>query len=89
MPDETDEPANSTQRRRRGGTGRRRKPHSARRKALVITAWSAASVVLLGGAGLGYLYFKLNGNIHGVDINSALGTDRPENIDNGSMDILV
>ncbi|MDG4861757.1 LCP family protein, partial [Streptomyces sp. T-3] len=51
--------------------------------------WSAASVVLLGGAGLGYLYFKLNGNIHGVDINSALGTDRPENIDNGSMDILV
>ena len=39
--------------------------------------------------GLGYLYFKLNGNLNGVDINAALGPDRPKNVDNGSMDILV
>ncbi|NBE51552.1 LCP family protein [Streptomyces boluensis] len=90
MPDESDEPADSTaNRRRRGATGRRRKPRGPRRKALVVTAWAAASVVLAGGIGLGYVYFKLNGNINGVDINAALGTDRPDDVDNGSMDILV
>ncbi len=74
---------------RRGAKGRRRKPRTTRRKALVITAWTAAGVVVLGGAGLGYLYYKFNGNLHAVDINAALGTDRPEDVDNGSMDILV
>lgn len=69
--------------------GRRRRKPPQRRKALVIAAWSAAGVVLLGGAGLGYFYFKLNGNLKTVDIDQALGTDRPQNIDNGSMDILV
>ncbi|GHH80931.1 transcriptional regulator [Streptomyces sulfonofaciens] len=74
---------------RRGGKGRRRKPRSAGRKALVATAWAAAALVLLGGGGLGYVYLKLNGNLSGVDINAALGKDRPRNVDNGSMDILV
>ncbi|UFQ18064.1 MULTISPECIES: LCP family protein [Streptomyces] len=81
-------PADTRPRRPRGGGGKRRKPRR-RSKALVITAWSAASVVVLGGTGLGVVYFKLNGNIKGVDINAALGTDRPEDIDNGSQDILV
>ncbi|MGW0732856.1 LCP family protein [Streptomyces sp. NPDC002851] len=86
---ESDDPLTSRPRRRRGGTGRRRKPRSTRRKALTVTAWAAASVVVLGGAGLGYVYFKLDGNLRGVDINAALGTDRPDDVDNGSMDILV
>ncbi|MFI8929593.1 LCP family protein [Streptomyces sp. NPDC053474] len=73
----------------RGKRGRRRKPRSTRKKALVISAWTAAGVVVLGGTGLGYVYFKLNGNIKGVDINAALGTDRPLDVDNGSQDILV
>ncbi|GHE54599.1 transcriptional regulator [Streptomyces longispororuber] len=73
----------------RGKRGRRRKPPSKRKKALVISAWTAAGVTVLGGTGLGYVYVKLNGNIKGVDINAALGTDRPENVDNGSQDILV
>ncbi|WP_030685188.1 LCP family protein [Streptomyces sp. NRRL B-1347] len=73
----------------RGKRGRRRKPRSKRKKALVISAWTAAGVVVLGGTGLGYVYFKLNGNIKGVDINAALGTDRPLDVDNGSQDILV
>jgi LCP family protein required for cell wall assembly len=60
-----------------------------RRKALVVTAWTAAALAVLGGSGLGYVYVKLNGNISGVDINAALGGDRPKNVDNGSMDILV
>ncbi|MER5890156.1 LCP family protein [Streptomyces sp. NPDC001941] len=71
------------------GSGSRRKKPTTRRRALTVAAWSAAGLVLVGGTGLGYVYFKLNGNIQGVDINAQLGTDRPENIDNGSLDILV
>ncbi|MBT2480871.1 LCP family protein [Streptomyces sp. ISL-94] len=73
----------------RRAAGRRRRKPPARRRALVIAAWSAAGVVLLGGAGLGYFYVKFNGNLKTVDIDQALGTDRPQNVDNGSMDILV
>ncbi|MFC9844871.1 LCP family protein [Streptomyces sp. NPDC060223] len=69
--------------------GRRRKARSKRRKGLLITAWVAAGIVVLGGTGAGYLYFKLNGNIKSVDINQVLGTDRPEKVDNGSENILV
>lgn len=70
-------------------TGRRRRPRSGRRRALRATAWTVAGAVVLGGAGLGFVYFKLDGNISGVDINAALGTDRPQDVPNGSMDILV
>ncbi|MFI9205604.1 LCP family protein [Streptomyces sp. NPDC053048] len=74
---------------RRGGKrGRRRKP-PVRRKGRRIAAWSTAAVVLATGAGLGFLYFKFNGNLHSVDINAALGKNRPDNVDNGSQDILV
>ncbi|MEU6677719.1 LCP family protein [Streptomyces sp. NPDC046853] len=89
MSDESAPAADTASKRSRGGGGRRRKPREKRSKVLVVTAWTAASVVVLGGTGLGFVYFKLNGNIKGVDINQALGTDRPENIDNGSQDILV
>ncbi|MFG2412114.1 LCP family protein [Streptomyces goshikiensis] len=72
----------------RAAARRLRKP-PARRRALGVAAWSAAGVVLLGGAGLGYYYVKFNGNLKTVDIDAALGSDRPRNVDNGSMDILV
>ncbi|MFJ3926802.1 LCP family protein [Streptomyces sp. NPDC090022] len=71
----------------RRAAGHRRKPP--RRRALRVVAWTAAGVVVLGGAGLGYFYVKLNGNLKSVDIDAALGKDRPENVDNGSLDILV
>lgn len=70
-------------------TGRRRKGPTRRRRVMTITLCTLTSAVLLGGAGLGYVYFKLNGNLKGVDINAALGHDRPKNIDDGSMNILV
>ena len=59
------------------------------RRILRVAAWAGAAAVVVGGSGLGFVYFKLNGNISGVDINAALGTDRPYDADNGSMDILV
>ncbi|MEV1054094.1 LCP family protein [Streptomyces sp. NPDC049887] len=72
-----------------GGTGSRRKPPTARRRAATLAAWSVAGLVLVGGSGLGWVYLKLDGNIQGVDISGRLGTDRPDDVDNGSMDILV
>ncbi|MFF5495479.1 LCP family protein [Streptomyces aquilus] len=68
--------------------GRRRKTRGGH-KGLKIAAWTAAGIVVLGGTGAGYLYFKLNGNIKSVDIDQALGTDRPTKVDNGSENILV
>jgi len=79
-------PGSQTPRHR--GRGRRRKPRQ-RRKGLLIAAWTAAGIVVLGGTGAGYLYFKLNGNLQSVDIDQALGTDRPKKTDNGSENILV
>ncbi|MEN2421913.1 LCP family protein [Streptomyces rimosus] len=83
--------ANPAKSRSRGirATGRRRKGPTRRRRVLTITICALVSCVLLGGAGLGYVYFKLNGNLTGVDINAALGKDRPKDNDDGSMDILV
>ncbi|WP_112470286.1 LCP family protein [Streptomyces triticisoli] len=74
---------------RRRARGRRRKPRTGRRRALTVAAWTAAGIVVLGGTGVGYLYFKLNGNLETVDINQVLGTDRPTKADNGSENILV
>ncbi|MFJ6837633.1 LCP family protein [Streptomyces sp. NPDC091209] len=80
------DPASSAPRRPKG---RRRKTRSTRSRALIVTAWTAAGIVVLGGTGAGYLYFKLNGNLKSVDINQALGSDRPMKVDNGSENILV
>ncbi|MFI9647408.1 LCP family protein [Streptomyces sp. NPDC052040] len=79
----------ATDPRRRRAKGRRRKPRAKGRTALLVTAWTAGGVLLLGGTGVGYLYFKLNGNLKSVDINDALGTHRPAKADNGSENILV
>ncbi|MBY8879608.1 LCP family protein [Actinacidiphila acidipaludis] len=66
------------------GDGRRR-----RRRSLKVVACVTAGLVLAGGAGAAYLYQRLNGNIHSVDINDALGDHRPAPLGNGAMDILV
>lgn len=72
-----------------GNNGPRHRKQRGRRRGLLIAGWTAAGIVVLGGTGLGYLYFKLNGNIKSVDIDQALGTDRPTKADNGSENILV
>ncbi|MEU3604824.1 LCP family protein [Streptomyces sp. NPDC035033] len=79
---------NRNGRARTGAGGRRRKPPARRRRAGIAVS-GAAAVLVLAGAGLGYVYLKLDGNLQGVDINAQLGTDRPKNVDDGSLDILV
>ncbi|WP_309062198.1 LCP family protein [Streptomyces sp.] len=81
-----EEPGTAGPRHRAEGRRRRRRD---RRTGLRVMAWTAAGIVVLGGTGAGYLYFKLNGNIDSVDIDQALGADRPEKADNGSENILV
>ena len=71
------------------GKAPRGKARSRRHKALLVAAWTASGVLVLGGTGVGYLYFRLNHNIKGIDIDRALGTDRPPKTDNGSENILV
>ncbi len=66
-----------------------RTPRGRHSRAFLVAAWIAAGIVVLGGTGLTYVYFKLNGNIRSVDLNRVLGTDRPTDVDNGSEDILV
>ncbi|WP_438490526.1 LCP family protein [Streptomyces sp. S186] len=57
-----------------------------------IVAWTGGvvGVLLLGTAGTGvWVYQHLNGNIHGADVGSLLGGDRPVNLSPGSKNILV
>ncbi|MGW1104939.1 LCP family protein [Streptomyces sp. NPDC002540] len=70
-------------------TGKRRRKPSRRHRAKMAAIWTLAAAVIVGGGGLGYAYFTLNGNLKAVDINAALGKNRPDNVDNGSEDILV
>lgn len=71
------------------GTGSRRRKPPRTRRAKRIALWGAAALVVVGGSGLGYAYFTLNGNLKGVDIDAALGAGRPDDVDDGSQDILV
>ncbi|MGW1928753.1 LCP family protein [Streptomyces sp. NPDC001919] len=71
------------------GNGRRRKQRARRSRKAAVLVSGALAVLVLGGTGLGYVYFKLDGNLETVDINAQLGTDRPDDVDNGSLDILV
>ncbi|MEU5097657.1 LCP family protein [Streptomyces sp. NPDC020996] len=83
------ESATNGPRRRASRRARGRKPRSEHRRALILMAWTAVGIAVLGGTGAGYVYFRLNGNIRSVDIDQALGTARPPKADNGSENILV
>ncbi|GAB2827312.1 LCP family protein [Streptomyces chlorus] len=64
-------------------------PRDKRHSGLKAMAWTAAAILVLGGAGVGYVYVRLNGNLTSIDIGRLLGTDRPEKAGNGSENILV
>src|SRR5690348_13778054 len=48
-----------------------------RAKALRITGFTLAGLLALGAGAAGWAYWQLNDNIDGVDIDHALGGDRP------------
>ncbi|WSJ84663.1 LCP family protein [Streptomyces sp. NBC_01304] len=64
-------------------------PRSRGRRIRRIVVWSLAGILVVCGVTAYALYSHLNGNLSKVDIDAALGTDRPKNVDNGSQDILV
>ncbi len=78
--------------RRAAGSGRGRRPKARMTRRGRILAWTGGvlGVLLLITAGVGgWIYFKLDGNIHGADVGSRLGGDRPANLSPGSKNILV
>ncbi|MET9254909.1 LCP family protein [Streptomyces sp. NPDC003717] len=79
----------SPRRSRRAPSGRRATKPPRRRR---VWRWVTLSLVLLllvvGGVGY-WLYSDLNGNIKGVDIDRAIGTDRPERLPTSGQNILI
>ncbi|WP_326596550.1 LCP family protein [Streptomyces sp. NBC_01803] len=66
------------------------RPRRSGRARLLRTAVIALiAVLVLTGAGAGALYLKLDGNISHIDIDAALGRDRPADSPGDSLDILV
>jgi LCP family protein required for cell wall assembly len=66
------------------------RPAGRRRGRLLRAAvFAALGALLLAGTGSAALYLKLDNNIAHVDIDAALGTDRPEDAPGDSRDILV
>ncbi|MFD7640286.1 LCP family protein [Kitasatospora sp. NPDC059795] len=69
--------------------GEHRKGRTPRRRGLRIALFALVGVVLVA-AGLGGLaYWKLNGNLHSVDISGQLGSARPPASTDGSFNLLV
>ncbi|MGD6742604.1 LCP family protein [Streptomyces sp. BH106] len=70
----------------------RRKPKKAKtrgRRVRRVILWTLLVLVLAAG-GTGYwLYSSLNGNIDGVDLDKAIGGDRPEKLPTSGQNILV
>ncbi|WPW32026.1 LCP family protein [Streptomyces atratus] len=73
-----------------GGGGRKRRgaPRK-RRRGLKITLSVLLILLLAAGGTVYWLYSSLDGNIKGVDIDKALGDDRPEKLPTSGQNLLV
>ncbi|MEV5257643.1 LCP family protein [Streptomyces anulatus] len=60
-----------------------------RRRGLKITLGVLLVLLLAAGGTVYWLYSQLDGNIKGVDINKALGEDRPEKLPTSGQNLLV
>ncbi|WP_406430358.1 LCP family protein [Streptomyces sp. NBC_01589] len=74
-----------------GGTrsNRGRKKDRKRRRGLKITLSIVLVLLLAAGGTVWWLYSSLDSNIKGVDINKALGDDRPEKLPTSGQNLLV
>ncbi|MFJ8868048.1 LCP family protein [Streptomyces sp. NPDC102473] len=68
---------------------RGRKKERKRRRGLKITLGVLLVLLLAGGGTAYWMYQDLDGNIKGVDINKALGEDRPEKLPTTGQNLLV
>ncbi|MFF3333479.1 LCP family protein [Streptomyces sp. NPDC002888] len=82
--DDSDAPSPS----RRRGRGRKREKAGGRRTGRKILIGLGVLVVAAGGTGY-WLYSDLNNNIKGVDIDKAIGDDRPEKLPTSGQNILI
>ncbi|MFH8439869.1 LCP family protein [Streptomyces sp. NPDC018026] len=92
--DRTDYGHSETPRRSETGHGhgrgsRRRSARKPKRRWGRITLLVLLVLVLAAGGYAYYLYRDLNGNINGVDINDAIGKDRPEKLPTSGQNILI
>ncbi|CAL9523679.1 Polyisoprenyl-teichoic acid--peptidoglycan teichoic acid transferase TagU [Streptomyces sp. enrichment culture] len=71
------------------GGQERRSPRPRRRRGLYAAVWATVGALVLAGAGFGLVYLRIDGNIAGVDIDSVLGPDRPADVPDGTLDILL
>ncbi|MFF5638925.1 LCP family protein [Streptomyces sp. NPDC012825] len=69
--------------------GRRRGSAPKRRRPLRTVLLTLLVLVLAAGGGLYWMYDSLDGNIKGVDIDRALGDDRPEKLPTSGQNLLV
>ncbi|MDQ0793257.1 LCP family protein [Streptomyces sp. B1I3] len=60
-----------------------------RRRGLKITLGVLLVLLLAGGGTVYWMYSRLDGNIKGVDIDKALGEDRPEKLPTTGQNLLV
>ncbi|WP_438488277.1 LCP family protein [Streptomyces sp. S186] len=67
----------------------RRKPRTRGARIRRALGWTVLTLVVAAG-GLGYwAYTHLDNNLSTVDINQALGKDRPKDVDDGARNILI
>ncbi|MFJ6854165.1 LCP family protein [Streptomyces sp. NPDC091271] len=82
-------PAGGRASRRAEAPKRGRKKERKRRRGLKITLGVLLVLLLAGGGTAYWMYQDLDGNIKGVDINKALGEDRPEKLPTTGQNLLV
>ncbi|GAA2975138.1 LytR family transcriptional attenuator [Streptomyces sp. KhCrAH-43] len=71
-----------------GGRGKRKEGRR-RRRGLKITLVVLLVLLLAAGGTAWWLWSRLDGNITGVDINKALGEDRPEKLPTSGQNLLI
>ncbi|MET8669160.1 LCP family protein [Streptomyces tendae] len=86
----TDHGHPETERRSQPGHGRGRRGAKKRKRRWGRITLVVLLLLLLAAGGYGYyLYRDLNGNINGVDINDAIGKDRPEKLPTSGQNVLI
>ncbi|MEU8674734.1 LCP family protein [Streptomyces sp. NPDC048560] len=73
----------------RSGGRKRKKAPGKRRRGLKIALGIFLVLLLAGGGTVYWMYSSLDGNIKAVDINKALGEDRPEKLPTTGQNLLV